>query len=157
MENSTIKNIFDFLEINEGKKTPFVWKLINHEPLTDEELIVKGNLDLANLKITSLPEGLEVGAELDLYNCKSLTSLPEGLKVGRNLYLENCTSLTSLPYGLEVGGGLNLENCTSLTSLPKGLKVRGWLDIKHTQLKNYTDDELREMVEPGFINGEIIR
>jgi len=37
------------------------------------------------------------------------------------------------------------------------LKVRGWLDIKHTQLKNYTDDELREMVEPGFINGEIIR
>ena len=157
MEIETLKRIFNFIEINEGKKTPFVWKLINDEPLTDEELIVKGNLDLANLKITSLPEGLEVGAELDLYNCKSLTSLPEGLKVGRNLYLENCTSLTSLPYGLEVGGGLNLSNCTSLTSLPKGLKVWGWLDIKHTQLKNYTDDELRKMVKPGFINGEIKR
>jgi len=90
-------------------------------------------------------------------NYSKITSLPKGLKVRANLNIRKCTSLTSLPEGLEVLGSLDLENCTSLTSLPKGLKVRGWLDIKHTQLKNYTDDELREMVEPGFINGEIIR
>jgi hypothetical protein len=41
--------------------------------------------------------------------------------------------------------------------LPKGLKVRGTLHIENTLLKKYTDNQLREMVEPGFIDGEIIR
>ena len=43
------------------------------------------------------------------------------------------------------------------TSLPEGLKVGGDLDIVYTKLQKYTDDELREMVEPGFIGGKIIR
>jgi len=29
--------------------------------------------------------------------------------------------------------------------------------IEYTPLKKYTDDELREMVKPGFIKGEIHR
>ena len=67
MENSTLKNIFDFLEKKENKKNKnkatLRWKLFFNQPLTKEELNVSGNLDLANLKITSLPEGLEVGGD----------------------------------------------------------------------------------------------
>ena len=52
-----------------------------NEPLTKDDLIVNGDLNLANSKITSLPEGLEIKGTLDLRNCTSLTSLPAGLKV----------------------------------------------------------------------------
>jgi hypothetical protein len=36
-----------------------MWKLINNQPLTKEELNVKGDLYLRDSKITSLPEGLK--------------------------------------------------------------------------------------------------
>jgi len=41
--------------------------------------------------------------------------------------------------------------------LPEGLKVRGDLHIKNTELTKYSDDELREIIQPGFIKGKIIR
>ena len=114
MEKETLKRIFDFLENKENKKNKnketLRWKLFFNQPLTKDDLIVKENLDLANLKITSLPEGLKVGGSLYLTNCTNLASLPEGLKVGQYLNLSNCTSLTSLPEGLEVGGYLDLRN-----------------------------------------------
>jgi hypothetical protein len=31
------------------------------------------------------------------------------------------------------------------------------LDIVYTKLKKYTDEQLREMVKPGFIQGKINR
>jgi hypothetical protein len=31
------------------------------------------------------------------------------------------------------------------------------LNIRYTPLTKYTDDELREMIKPGFIKGEIYR
>jgi hypothetical protein len=37
------------------------------------------------------------------------------------------------------------------------LKVGGVMFIEYTPLKKYTDDELREMVKPGFIKGKIHR
>jgi hypothetical protein len=86
MEKETLKNIFNFIEKNEGHKTPFMWKLKNEIPLTEEELNVKGNLDLERSKITSLPEGLYVKGNLDLSNSK-ITSLPKGLKVGSILII----------------------------------------------------------------------
>jgi hypothetical protein len=134
MEKETLKNIMHFLE-NEENKSSFKWKLKNDEPLTKDELVVKGNLGLQFSK---------------------LTSLPEGLKVRGNLYLYS-TKIKSLPEGLSVGGTLDLENCTNLTSLPKGLEV-GWdLIINGTKLQKYTDDELREMINLGYIKGDIIR
>ena len=134
MENKTLKNIMHFLE-NEENKTSFKWKLLNDKPLTKDELVVKGNLGLQFSK---------------------LTSLPEGLKVRGNLFLIRST-IESLSEGLKVGGSLNLEHCTNLTSLPKGLEV-GWeLIITGSKLKKYTDDELREMIKPGYIKGDIIR
>jgi hypothetical protein len=128
MEKETLKKIFTFLEEEENKDKPFMWKLGNNE-LTKEELNIKGDLDLEFSKITSLPEGLEVGGNLYLYESK-IESLPEGLKVG---------------------GFLDLGH-SNITSLPKGLKVRGRLFISPSPLKKYTDEQLREMVEPGYIS-----
>jgi hypothetical protein len=48
----------------------------------------KGDLDLRNIPITSLPSGLNVGGNLILYSTP-ITSLPSDLKVGDDLYLMN--------------------------------------------------------------------
>ena len=138
MVKEQLKRIFDFLEEKESKshqaKGTLLWKIIFNEQLTNKDLNVKGDLFLRNSKITSLPEGLKVGGDLDL----------------------GWTKITSLPEGLEVGGILDLY-WTNITSLPKGLKVDDYLNIRETTLLEYTDDELREMIQPGFIKGEIIR
>ena len=134
MEKETIKKIFDFLEEKEGKKS-FLWKLLNDGTFTEDELYIEGNLDLSDTKIRTLPKGL---------------------KVGGNLYLTNCKSLTSLPDGLQVGGVLNLVY-TKIRTLPKGLKVGGALIIDRTNFTNFSDDEIRDMIKPGFIRGNIYR
>ena len=91
----------------------------------------KGDLDLANTPITSLPNDLQVGGSLNLKN----------------------TKITSLPDNLKVGGSLNLVN-TKITSLPNDLKVGGNLDITKTPLsKKHTKEEIQKMV-PG-VKGDI--
>jgi hypothetical protein len=135
MEKEALKRIFEFLKDKEQHNLPFVWMQKNNIPFTEEELNVKGNLVLDYTEITSLPEGLKVGGNLDLHRCRELTSLPEGLKVGGGLYIRG----------------------TNITSLPKGLKVGNSLFIGDTPLEKYTDDELREMIKPGFIKGVILR
>ena len=115
MEKETLKNIFDFLEKNDNKRKPFMWKLKNNIPITEkDDLIVKGSLDLSSSNITSLPKGLEVKGSLILYE-------------------------------------------SEIISLPEGLKVYGDLFIADTKLEAYTDEELKEMVKPGYVKGDIIR
>jgi hypothetical protein len=134
MEKEQLKRIFEFLEEKEEHKTPFIWKLENNIPLTEEDLNIEGVLDLSYTYITSLPEGLKVAGTLSLEFSK-IQTLPEGLKVG---------------------GTLDLEH-SRITKLPKGLEVGQHLYIKNTQLIKYTDKELREMIKPGFIKGKIHR
>ena len=154
MKKETIKNIFTFLEGNEGRKTPFVWKLINDEPLTEDDLHIKGDLDLTGSEIEELPEGLKVGGDLYL-EYSSITSLPEGLEVGNHLDLRGI-NMESLPKGLKVGGILDLDE-SAMESLPEGLEVYGDLCIADTRLEEYTDKQLRKIILPGFIKGKIIR
>jgi len=134
MEKEALKRIFEFLEAKEGENAPVKWKIINNEPLSEEDLNVYGDLDLAGLEITSLPEGLKVGRSLFIDNTK-ITSLPEGLKVGRFLDIRN----------------------TKITSLSKGLELGSSLFIRTTPLVKYSDEELQDMVKPGFIDGRIHR
>ena len=135
MEKEQLKRIFKFLEEKGEHKAPFLWKLENNIPLTEEDLNIEGDLNLHSYKkLTSLPKGLKVGGSLSLIFA-NIESLPEGLKVGDNLYLQH----------------------SKITSLPKGLKVGGVMFIEYTPFKKYTDDELREMVKPGFIKGKIHR
>ena len=134
MEKETLKRIFDFLEEKGENRAPFKWKILNNEPITKEDLKVGGNLDLRFEKITSLPDGLKVDGDLEL----------------------NVSNIKSLPKGLNVRGNLDLRY-TNITSLPKGLEVHSGLIIKKTALLEYTNNELREMIKPGFIKGDIIR
>jgi len=178
MEKQTIKKILNFLEKKENKKMPLLGKWVDNEPLTEEDLNINGDLDLRDLKISFLPKGLKISGFFLLQDCKELISLPEGLQVGGTLALESCTKITSLPKGLEFGGSLSLKNCINfkflpenlevrgfltlwgcknIESLPKGLKVNGDLNIVESPLLNYTDDELQEMIKPGFIKGNIYR
>ncbi len=99
---------------------------------------------------------MKFNSDLQLQNCKNLKYLPEDLNVRGSLYLGYCKNLNSLPEGLYVGGLLDLSN-TLLTSLPKGLKVWTTLYIRNTPLEKFSDEELKEMVYPGFIKGKISR
>jgi len=154
MEKETLKSIMHFLE-KEDNKSSFKWKLLNNEPLTEEDLDVKGDLDLDGSEIRTLPEGLKVGGYLSLAVTK-ITLLPKGLTVGGFLSLAH-SDIESLPEGLEVEGSLNLSHCKKITSLPKGLYV-GWdLNIKDSNLQKYTDDELKKIIKPGFLKGDIYR
>ena len=178
MKKETLKKIFDFLEENDNKKKPFLWKLLNNELFTEEELNVKGDLNLSDTNITSLPEGLKVKGNLLLIDCNNLTSLPKGLKVGGSLDLSGCKNLKYLPIGLKLGGFLHLSNCTSLISLPEGLKVKdlilsncksltylpkglkvdGSLYIKKTALVELSYPDLLNMIgSDGYIKGKIVR
>jgi hypothetical protein len=115
----------------------------------------KGDLDLRNTPITSLPNNLSVGGGLYLYNTP-ITSLPDNLKVGGYLYLEN-TKITSLPDNLKVGGNLDLYN-TPITSLPNNLSVGGFLNLGNTPLsKKYTKEQIKQMIEDngGYVKGNI--
>ena len=134
MKKETLKRIFDFLEEKGEHRAPVKWKLINNIPLTEEDLNVKGDLDLFDSKIKSLPEGLKVSGTLDLSYSK----------------------IISLPKGMEVGGTLFLH-FSKLTSLPEGLEIGEHLFIGKTPLTKYSDEELREMIKPGFIKGKIVR
>ena len=115
-----------------------------------------GNLDLSNLnEKVKLPDNLQVGGNLDLYNTQ-ITSLPDNLKVGGYLDLSN-TQITSLPDNLKVGGGLYLSN-TRITSLPDNLQVGGGLYLSNTPIsQNHTKEEIIKMIKDkgGFIEGHI--
>ena len=135
MKKEALKRIFEFLEENGEHIIPLPVKIKLAMPIAKEELNVKGDLYLRSFIIKSLPKGLKIDGELDL----------------------NRSEITSLPRGLIVGGDLNLHMCKNITSLPEGLKVGGDIIIKKTLLEDYTNEELREMIKPGFIKGEIFR
>ena len=159
MVKETLKRIFDFLEEKENKlakvKGTLRWKIAFNEPLTKEDLDIKGGLFLQHSDIPYLPEGLKIGGNLNLSYTPKLKSLPSDLDVKGDIYLEG-SNIASLPEGLKVGGDLDLAY-TKITSLPKGLEVGGNLFIKNTKLEGYIDEEIREMIKPGFIKGKIVR
>jgi hypothetical protein len=103
------------------------------EKLPIDQRVVKGNIDLSNTPITSLPAGLRAGGDLNLSGTP-ITSLPAGLRVGGYLDLAR-TRITSLPADLRVGGDLELMR-TPITSLPAGLRVGGDLNLYGTLIKS---------------------
>jgi hypothetical protein len=126
---------------------------LSNTPITSlpADLQVGGYLDLRNTPITSLPADLKVGGYLNLYNTP-ITSLPDNLQVGGFLNLDG-TKITSLPANLKVGGIFYLSN-TPITSLPDNLQVGGFLDLSNTPLsKKYTEKQIKQMV-PG-VEGKI--
>jgi hypothetical protein len=156
MIKETIRSIFKFLEKEENRSTPIFWKIVNNEPIEQDDLIVNGDINMEYSDVESLPEGLYVNGDLSLFGSE-IKSLPKDLYVSENLYLGYCDNITSLPEGLEVGGSLWLIESWGLKSLPKGLHVGGNLYIFKTNFTKFSDDEIRDMIKPGFIGGKIYR
>jgi len=139
----------------------------NHSPETQKEKYLidaqkkiqqyikngsKGDLDLRDTPITSIPDNLKVEGNLYLDNT-SITSIPDNLKVRGSLSL-TYTPITSLPDNLTVGGYLNLSG-TEITELPDNLKVGGDLYLMYTPIsEKYTKEQLKEML-PG-VKGKIV-
>ena len=136
MEKEQLKRIFDFLEAKEGQihkdKGTFKWKLTFNEPLTKEDLNVKGDLDISNIEITSLPEGLKIQGDLFLYH--SMVELPKGIEIGGNLHTSD--TIYGLPKGLKVGGDLYLSG-----------RGHDFFDI---------EERIMKIIYPGFIKGQVI-
>jgi len=153
---SNIYNLFKFLEKKRGTETPLQVKLLYApDELTDEDLNVKGNLDLYNSSLDSLPDGLKVGGDLNL-GYAPITSLPDNLKVGGYLSLVH-SPITSLPNNLSVGSSLYL-GITPITSLPDNLKVEKDLYLQGTPLaKKYSKEEIIKMIldKGGYFKGNI--
>jgi len=60
MIKETIKSIFKFLEKEENRSTPIIWKIVNNEPINQDDLIVNGDINMEYSNVESLPEGLKV-------------------------------------------------------------------------------------------------
>jgi len=103
-----------------------------------DKIVVDGSLDLRRTQITSLPDNLHVGGDLNLVGCKNLTSLPDNLSVEGYLDLYG-TPITSLPDNLHVGGNLDLSE-TPITSLPDNLHVGGNLYLSETPITSLGDN-----------------
>ena len=67
--------------------------------------------------------------------------------------------IESLPDGLKIHGDLDMRwtSIEAIPPLPKGLKIYGDLYLEESSLAKFSDDELRDMVKPGFIEGVIFR
>jgi hypothetical protein len=124
-------------EWEEGKYYTSLKTLRRLEKLPPDQRVIKGDLDLHQSSITSLPRGLVVDGNLYLSDTP-ITSLPQGLKVGGDLNLSR-TSITSLPQDLVAGGTIYLRG-TPITSLPQGLVVSGTLDLAGTPITSLPQD-----------------
>jgi hypothetical protein len=134
---TNLANLFNYISSKRPKyRAPLKFKLI-HDPesITEDELTVKGDLNLRDTQITSIPDSLTVRGDLWLANTK-ITSLPNNLAVKGDLDLYK-TKITPLPDNLTVGGDLNFQN-TPLS-------------------KKYSADEIRKMIEDkgGNVKGNI--
>ena len=139
-----------------------------------KRLKVGGSLVISYTSIGILPKGLVVGGVIYAINSHifNIDEIPkgvitEGIVTINKLILNSSltissvlnlsyTNITSLPKGLKVGGDLVLIN-NKIKSLPEGLEVGGRLEIAGTPLAKLSDDDLRKMVKPGFIKGQIGR
>jgi hypothetical protein len=79
--------------------------------VNNDQLVVTGDLDLRNTKISSLPEDFHVRGYLDLRGCTRITSLNK-VHVKRDLDLSGCPSLETL-HQVRVGGNVYLKDCTA--------------------------------------------
>jgi hypothetical protein len=157
MEKETLKKIIEFLEKEENRQKPFAYKVKINYPFKEDELNVKGDLNLGSTAITSLPNGLKVKGHLTLFG-SDIESLPEGLYVDGWMDVSH-TYIKSLPDNLYVGGDLWFKY-SNIGEIPKNLYVGGELDIEETPLaKKYTDEEIRrnKNLNNGSFKGNIIR
>jgi hypothetical protein len=99
---------------------------------------VGGTLNLGGVPITSFPNNLKnVDGDLNVKGSR-ITSLPDNLNVGGALYVAH-TPMKSLPMGLTIGWSLDVTG-SGITLLPIDLKkIKGTLTAFHSKLETLPD------------------
>jgi hypothetical protein len=95
-------------------------------------LTVTKDLSLRETLVTSLPEGLFVGGDLDITR-SPIVELPAGLTV-KGEFIAVGTDFTFIPAGFSVGGGINL-NGGGIESLDGLGVVKGNLNVQNTDIE----------------------
>jgi hypothetical protein len=144
-EKKLVKNFFRFIEEHDEKKIPPYIKFSYFQnELTKNDLHVKGDLNLSNVSINTLPDGLLVDGDLNLRHTH-LKKLPNNLTVKGNLDLYG-SRIETLPEKLKVGGDLTLS-FTTIPYLPKDISLEGRLKVFSSTLgKKYTTREFYNLI-----------
>ena len=82
MEKETLKKIFEFLETKDKRKVPLLWKFSNGEPLTEDDLYIKGDWNLSDSNIETL----------DLDILENLNELKKIILINIKVNKFNCTN-----------------------------------------------------------------
>lgn len=106
------------------------WHDIRHLP---DGLEIGGDMDLSRIQLEKLPNGLKVGGNLRLDN-PPFGFLPTGLKVGGDLAI-NKGLIESLPEGLDVGGNLVLTR-VGITRFPEAFAIGGSVRLSDTKISS---------------------
>ncbi len=131
-----IDKVFEFIKDKRGYKTPFMYKLINGLPLSEDELTFEDNLDLQYTDVSFLPDNLYVKGWLDLRDTK-ITSLPDNLRVNGSIFITNL----------------------NISEIPNKLKFHGNFYIANTPLEEkYYPNEITKMIKDkgGYFYGDVL-
>jgi hypothetical protein len=132
------------------KQLDAIAELKKYYPGLSKDLVINGNLNLADRLITMLPDNLTINGSMDIRSCCDMERLPENLTINGNLYIDSCfeerlpTSIKvrgqisqisgdEIPQGFSVGGDLEVSKFTD--SLPDNLTIGGSLDLRQTKIK----------------------
>lgn len=121
-------NFFTFLEREEARPVPFVVKWLNGDPLTAEDLVVNGTLDVSRKKdYPQLPDNLHVKGSLMLPT--------RSVFAGPNYWLASTAPIYQLPRGLRVDGELDISYSEMYVGdLPSDLRVHA-IDVTNTPIE----------------------
>jgi hypothetical protein len=137
-DQTKLYNLFKFIESKRSKyKIPIEAKfLFNPNNLSKNDLKIRGDLNLYDSGVTSLPNGLTVTGHLHLDNNK-IKSLPKNLTVGSISFSNN--SIEKLPDDITIHDSLSIAH-TPIRSLPDNLTIPGSLYINGNPMKSLPDN-----------------
>lgn len=130
-----LETVFNFIKEKRGYKMPLRFKLFNRIPLSEDELKIKGDLDLYSDNVSLLPDNLTVLGYLDIRGTQ-IKWLPDNLTVGSSLFA-SFLFIDSIPDNLRVGGDLFIHG--------------------NPLIEKYDKAEIRKMIEDkgGYVKGRI--
>jgi hypothetical protein len=118
-----------------------------------ENVTVKGNCNLINTMIKTIPSSLKVGNKLEITYCKNLVSLPDNYTIHGNFELWGCKSLKKLPNNFTVEGILDLSD-TEIEELPNNIVYKKLTIESESKLKklpsHYIANEIDLTILPNL-------
>jgi hypothetical protein len=100
-------------------------------------IVINGDLNLREMPIDRLPNGISVLGSLILDGCP-LEALPDGLVVGVNLDM-SYTKIRKLPADLKVGRSI-IATRSKLEDITRTWNIDGVLDLAYTPIKSLPDN-----------------